>query len=74
MRNYEVILNEDFSWSVCETATDQGIKTFFFEEDARKFAKFLNRGGAFDGWTPAFMMINVAPMMNINDVFSAEFS
>jgi hypothetical protein len=74
MRNYEVFLNSDFSWCVVETATEQIIKTFFFEEDAVKYNRFLNKGAAFDGWTPAFMLINVTSVMDINDVFSATFT
>ena len=72
MVNYDIVINEDFSWSVLELQTDQIIDTFFFEDDAKDYAKFLDRGGGFDGWTPSFM--TVKSFIDINDIFDAEFS
>jgi hypothetical protein len=59
MRKYEVVVThivDEFIWNVYEKATSHVIETFFFEEDAIEFASFMDRGGAFDGFTPAFML------------------
>ena len=63
----------DFLWSVFETQTDQIIDSFIFEEEARSYARFLNNGGAFAGFTPSFMLLKVEAPADINDIFSAEF-
>jgi|688.fasta_scaffold1024098_2 hypothetical protein len=73
MKNYEVVLDDnDYSWLVYETHTDQIIKAFFFEDEASEYTQFLNKGGAFDGWTPRFM--TTKSLIDINDIFDAEFS
>lgn len=46
----------EFLWCVFEKATDQVINSFYFEEDAHNYIHFVNEGGAFAGWTPAFIM------------------
>jgi len=74
MQNYDIVLNEDFSWSVFENQTDLVIETFFFQDDAEDYAQFLNNGGAFDGWTPYFMMNSTKNSLDINEIFDAEFS
>lgn len=57
---------------VYETATDQPIDFFYFLEDAQRCQKFLESGGAFDGFTPSFMLINfTAPKTSEN--LNAEF-
>lgn len=43
-------------FDVVELATDQAIKRFETFQDARNFAKTLESGHAFDGWTPSFML------------------
>jgi hypothetical protein len=53
-------MKRDGKWIVFEVDTEQVIDTFAFEADARKMARFMNRGGAFAGWTPTFMMISCA--------------
>lgn len=45
-------------FEVVELLTDQAIKSFETFQDARKFAKSLESGQAFDGWTPTFMVKN----------------
>ena len=71
MRKYEVVasyVNEDYIWNVYETTTRQVIESFYFEDDAEDMAKFLEYGGAFDGFTPAFML-NKFPIGDINAKF-----
>lgn len=71
--NYETksIKNEEgFFWAVTEKDTEQTIKVFFFQDEARRFMKFLNRGGGFDGWTPAFMLREM-PKTDLNEDFVA---
>lgn len=43
------------SWVVIESRTKYIIETFIRREDARKFARKLNNGAGFDGWSPSFM-------------------
>jgi len=47
--------------SVIETATEQIIKKFDNLDSARKFMRHLNLGGAFDGWSPSFMLKSMTP-------------
>lgn len=78
MRKYSVVAShvvDDFVWNVYEHATDQIIDTFFFEEDAVEFADFLENGGAFDGFTPAFLIAKVQlPKESVNQAFSRVFA
>ena len=53
--NYEVV-NETGLFNVVEKDTEQVIKEFVFLNEARAFAKKLNNGLAFDGWTPEFFL------------------
>lgn len=46
--------------SIIETFTDFEMKTFTDFEEAKKFLRHLNLGGAFDGNTPAFFMKKVS--------------
>lgn len=64
--------NEDVKWLVDEKATDQIVGEFWFEDDAAEYASFLEKGGAFAGFTPSFMIRKVS--VNINDAFAAEFA
>jgi hypothetical protein len=43
-------------YSVIETPTDQVIKVYKVYKDAKDLMRHLNLGGAFDGWTPTFML------------------
>lgn len=61
MKNrYSKVLVEyenQFHWCVFEHSTEQVIASFFFEDDAEDYLEFLEDGGAFDGFTPAFMLV-----------------
>lgn len=43
-------------FNVIETTTNQIIKTFMVEKEAKQFLRHLNFGGGFDGWTPSFIL------------------
>jgi hypothetical protein len=79
MENYSVspVMTDDndFVWCVIEETTDQIIMVFEFEEDASDYCAFLNDGGAFDGFTPTFMLREVvAPIeLDYNQKFEAIF-
>jgi hypothetical protein len=49
--------NDDVVWCVNEKKTLQVINSFFFEDEAKKYVKFLEKNGAFDGFTPSFMLV-----------------
>lgn len=73
MDNYHVMplaVNNDFIWCVMESKTDQLIKAFAFEDEAEEYSEFLNGGGAFDGFTPTFVLREVAFPRNVNTDFS----
>lgn len=78
MSNYYVIPVEtedkDFIWCVMERTTDQMIDAFLFNDDALEYANFLERGGAFSGWTPSFILREVAVSRNLNNEFAAFIS
>jgi hypothetical protein len=44
------------SYEVVETSTQQVIRTYNAYKEAKEFMRYLNLGGAFDGWTPTFML------------------
>ena len=61
--NYNLVEGKDRSmYVVIEETTNQVIKSFpgnkFLE--ARNFMRHLNLGGAFDGWTPSFLLKNIS--------------
>ena len=60
-------------WIVFEFATQQVIDTCLFEEDAVELVEFMEKGGAFHGFTPSFMLTRI-PKMDINSAFAAEFA
>ena len=64
--------NDCLVWHVFENATKQIIESFLFEEDAIHEAMRLDNGGAFDGFTPPFILRKTS-FANINDAFEAEF-
>lgn len=73
MTKYDVVPfkeNDDYMWGVFELATEQVIETFFFEEDAVRMAKHLDRGAGFSGWTPGFLLTKVVVKEDINRKFS----
>jgi len=71
-----VNIENDFIWQVTEITTDQVIKRFFFEDDALEYANFLEDGGAFDGFTPIFMLREVVVQndLDYNQKFEALFA
>jgi hypothetical protein len=66
----------EFLFCVYENTTEQVIRAFYFEEDATSYIKFLNRGGAFGGWTPAFILTeyDLDRENNINNSFENALS
>ena len=68
--------DNDFIWCVVENSTEQIVKAFSFQEDASEFARFLSGGGAFDGWTPTFLLreIAVENELTYNQKFEAIFA
>lgn len=79
MANYSLISiydedNNDYYWGTYETTTDQLIRSFVFEDDAAEYTEFLNDGGAFAGFTPHFILQEVAVPKDINSEFSANFA
>lgn len=67
--NYEVLLISDedegnFFYCVYEHRTEQAFNFFFFEEDAIRCKDFLDKGGAFNGFTPAFILKNISVPIN----------
>lgn len=76
MTKYDVVpfeQNNEYLWAVYELATEQVIDAFYFEEDAMRLAKRMERGGAFAGWTPRFFLTKVAVDENINQKFNMMF-
>ncbi len=73
MDNYYVLpleVESDFIWCVMENKTEQLIQAFEFEDEAEEYKDFLMSGGAFDGFTPSFILREVALSRNMNQEFS----
>ena len=64
---------EYLMWHVLETATEQIVSSFFFEDDAEEYSQFLEKGGGFAGFTPSFILKKTYSY-DINDAFAAEFA
>lgn len=76
MKKYDIVVVEnekDFLWGVFENATEQLVDVYFFEDEARDAAKFYERGGAFDGFTPTFMLRTVKSQSDLNEAFEQKF-
>jgi hypothetical protein len=56
--NYKIFSNET-KHTVVETTTMQEIRVFQEKDEAKNLMRFLNLGGAFDGWTPRFILKNI---------------
>ena len=56
MNNYTVIEIAQNEYNVVETNTDQIITAFVCRDDAEDYCAFLNDGGAFNGFTPFFVV------------------
>jgi hypothetical protein len=79
MKNYRIkpVINEaqEFTWNVEELKTGLVIDSFYFEDDARQYRKFLEGGGAFNGFTPPFVLVIAIDLDQVvNDQFETIFS
>lgn len=56
--NYKLVenTNDRKLYDVLETSTEQVVASYSEYNEARKFMRFLNLGGGFDGWTPSFFL------------------
>ena len=61
--------NGDKIFCILENASDLVVDAFLFEDEAWRRFNFLKRGGAFDGFTPSFMLKKVLPKTNPNNQF-----
>jgi len=52
--NYKVIQKKN-TYAIVEKSTDH-IVAFGVEKEMKTRCRFLNLGGAFDGWTPSFVL------------------
>jgi hypothetical protein len=75
--NYEIhTVTDDESnvfHCVYEKQTEQPFDFFFFLDDAQDCMEFLESGGAFDGFTPSFMLISFTCPRSKDDI-NAKFS
>lgn len=63
--------SKNLFYCLYENQTDQPLDFFLFEEDAKRKKSFLEAGGGFDGFTPAFMLIPLPQIKkNINNEFA----
>lgn len=60
--NYKLIEKSDL-YQIFETKTSQVIESFSDKEKARKYLRYLNLGGSFDGFTPSFMLKKFCTMV-----------
>lgn len=51
------------SADVVETTTNQTIKSDIGLSKAKTLARYLNMGGGFDGFTPAFFLAQIPPVI-----------
>jgi hypothetical protein len=56
--NYKII-EKHGKFEVHEVTTNQIIEIFKTRDDAKTMLRRLNFGGAFDGWTPRFILKKV---------------
>lgn len=62
----------DFYFAVYEENTEQVIAFHYFQEDAKKQAKFMESGGSFDGFTPSFVLRQIpSQVIDPNDKFQS---
>ena len=78
MKNYEIHTLKDeedmFFWCVWEKASEQAIDFYYFHEDAIETVKFLENGGAFAGFTPAFILKEMKLQRNVDQEFTKLLS
>lgn len=58
MINYVFETESPNSYRIKEVPTDQIIKTGLSLDNAKKMKRFLNFGGGFAGFTPAFILLS----------------
>lgn len=77
MRNYSLHAVQDdegnFFHCVFEEQTQQVYDFFYFLDDAKECIRFLESGGAFSGYTPAFILKDIPVRKTKNDL-NTEFS
>ena len=66
--------DKDVVWPVYELGTNLEIAVFWFEPEAERYVEFLENGGAFNGFTPAFVTKKVVIKKDINEEFSSIFA
>ena len=54
---------------IVEEATKHVINAFLFKDEADKYYGFLNSGGAFNGFTPEFVLKKIQAPSNLNVEF-----
>lgn len=75
MSKYDIVIIEydnDYFFCVYEKYSEQAVDFFYFKEDAETRKEFLETGGAFSGFTPAFILREVSvtnPNKDINKSF-----
>lgn len=71
---HSIEIDGNFFWALFETASEQILEIFPFEDDARKAMKLHRKGIGFAGFTPSFMLISVADKTNYtpNEKFIRE--
>jgi len=69
-----VFVDDYYCWIIQEIQTEHVIAKFYFEDDALEYLRFLEYGGAFDGYTPEFMLKSMPKRDNINAEFERVFS
>ena len=69
----ELDQNDCLLWHVYESQTHQIVESFLFEEDADEYARKMEKGMGFAGFTPSFMLVKPSKT-DINTAFAAEFT
>lgn len=60
-------------YCVYEETSEQVVNFYGFRDEAERHKTFLEQGGAFSGFTPAFMLNEVSlPKGNVNEKFVKE--
>lgn len=67
---YQILTDDENGFLIQEKTTGLVVEEFVDQEEARWYCKFLNLGGAFDGWTPRFMLTKIDVDALENDAYS----
>lgn len=74
MEHY-IVEKANNAWHVFETTTAQIVGKFQSENDSKDYRKFLMLGGAFDGYTPSFILNHmVKKLPDINSELESLFN